>query len=394
MTGLPREAAGQEIPVQLRFDGQMSNGTSVIGKPGAFPVWENGKDTPEGLGRCAAAGISQCARQLAMEYEGIPSGLSTPVEQDFVLAYVWHAISLPGLGKEEKTALLKELEKRRSALTDRELAMINAMLAAWPESIPPARLRTETAAKHPPEAPETPTPEQLEALHKKAGEDDPEAMRELADCLLSGKGMPRNRHAAEILLKKAGKLGNRDAERQLGLMYLGVQPGHEGASPEDDESEQLGLAVLSGLARRGDTASAMHLMDFYSVKDTPGSREQAAVWGLKAAEAGSPEAMPRLAEIYKKQDKDQEADYWLERAALAGNLEALDNLIEQALLDQDARASGKWLMVLALQGPPEQRSRARSILLDILGDWGQKDTEPLRQGMQEGEAWHLARLLP
>lgn len=386
-------AVGQTVSKPIRSVGNTPSMAAANGIVDASHNRESEKTTLDELRRCAAAGVSQCARQLALGYEGIPSGLSTPVGQDFILAYIWHAISLPGLRDEEKSALRKELEKRQSALTDMELATINTVLASWPDSLPPVRLGAEAAEEETPETPQPPTPEQIEVLHQKAGEDDPDAMRELADCLISGRGMARDLHAAEILLKKASKLGNRDAERELGLMYLHAQAESRNGAPGGDESKQLGLAVLGKLAQKGDTASALSLLNFYMAKDnTPDNREQALLWGLKAAEAGSVPAMVSLAGIFGEQGKKQEETYWLERAALSGNMDALNNLIEQARLDRNARDSGKWLMVLALGDSPEQRFRARKMLLDIHEHWAQKDTENLRQGMQEGEGWFLARL--
>lgn len=368
-----------------------SYGYQDIGDTAASLAW---------MRRAVACGHVGAAVELGRLYFPLSGSLSSEtfvVDPDFVLGYAWRAIGLSGpqgelsaLEKKEGQTevedyladrLRGDIDSLREELAGLDLltlpsekAPITAILAAWPESMPPEK-SAATVVKTTP----NPGPEEVLARIKGAAlgnTGDAEALDRLE---ASGRLEDAKKEDALDLLRK--EVGRGDAAAEYGEAWSMLRWGR------DEKVMARGEAFYRTRAAKGD-ARAFVVVGL--IERARGNDDEAVIWLEKAAETGNVFA-ERLLNDYRL---DSGKDGKISRkavalaAAEAGSLNALANLISVAEQERDVPGMYKWLTVFILRTEdPAAAYRARLLLAYVNGD---ETPEELRHGMEEGERWHAA----
>lgn len=150
-----------------------------------------------------------------------------------------------------------------------------------------------------------------------------EAMRELGLLYVAGKGRPLDAKKGAFWLRRAANLGDLSAASELGELYL------NGIGVEKDPHEAVRYLTLA--AEQGSPSAMRKLGRLYarggSIESDPKSF---ILWMNKSAEAGDIAAMLEMANAYAAgfgvQESQERAVYWLEKAASLGNVDARQQL--------------------------------------------------------------------
>ncbi len=205
------------------------------------------------------------------------------------------------------------------------------------------------------------TPQKFAALRKAADQRVPDAMYRLGALYLVGDSVPKDKAQAEawiqkaaeggngkamlylatnsqdanqgcILYQKAADAGNAEGMFQRAYYYrkglCGLQKSDQSAGLQD----RKGIEVLSKSAETGDTEAMGTLADFYQFVGLDGKRDNDAAfrWRQRAAEAGDPVGMEKLARAYLEgtgvpKSKDLWLK-WLRKSAANGSVSAKQTL--------------------------------------------------------------------
>lgn len=150
-----------------------------------------------------------------------------------------------------------------------------------------------------------------------------EAMRELGLLYVAGKGRPLDANKGAFWLKRAANLGDLSAASELGELYL------NGIGVDKDPVEAIRYLKIA--AEQGSPSAMRKLGRLYArggaVESDPKNFIQ---WMSKAAEGGDIAAMLEMANAYAAgfgvQESQERAVYWLAKAAGLGNEDAKQQL--------------------------------------------------------------------
>ncbi|MGI8752377.1 MAG: tetratricopeptide repeat protein [Acidimicrobiales bacterium] len=172
----------------------------------------------------------------------------------------------------------------------------------------------------------------LKQLYVLADAGDRTAMGELGELLWS-----EQPEAARAWLERAADLGSWWAAGTLATLI--------GTS---DESERW-RHITSDLAQSDVDSGDVDAMTFLAWLHQDADPVQASALYLRAAEAGSLDAMERLGTLLVNRGNDREARQWYQRAAEAGSVNAMTNL-GRLLFYTDREEGLKWLRKAAESG--------------------------------------------
>jgi WD40 repeat protein/TPR repeat protein len=214
---------------------------------------------------------------------------------------------------------------------------------------------------------------------RQARSGDLKAMVKMADCYLSGKGVPNDHTKAFTLFKIAAEKGDCDAQKGLGLCYK------EGIGVQKDAVQSAAWYLKA--AEGGSIPAQIFMASFYlKGSGVQKDLQKATEWFKMAAEKGSVVAMYELGRSYAMgrgvPKKPAEAVRWTEKAAKKGFKPAQQLLqqlsaskpepqTEDASIGQKAqllRAQGDLKGALALYKEQEQRLRAQGNLVALKGN--------------------------
>lgn len=139
----------------------------------------------------------------------------------------------------------------------------------------------------------------IASLRKQAKAGDAEAQYQLAQALLSGKGVPQDSKQGVEWLEKAAKLDHPAAQQVLSYMYL------KGGEQNIPKNPKIGLEWLQKSADHGNAAAEYGLAVMYRDGDgetgIPRKPHEAATWFRKAArQPGSIKSQSALQEMLQK----------------------------------------------------------------------------------------------
>ncbi len=172
----------------------------------------------------------------------------------------------------------------------------------------------------------------LEELYAAACDGDREAMGELGELLWSEQPA-----VAQSWLERAVGLGSWWAAGTLATLTT---------RPEESE---LWRNIASDLAQSDVDSGDLDATIFLAIVYQDADPARASAMYLRAAEAGSLDAMERLGALLVNRGNDREARQWYQRAADAGSVGAMRNL-GRLLFYSDRDESLKWLRKAAESG--------------------------------------------
>ncbi len=306
-----------------------------------------------------------------------------PIPPNIVIAACWHAIALAGNStstSEISTQWLEQdgapdretLDALESLMLPFEKAQAKAILAAWPDSLPPEgsskSLDSENAEPTPAMSVEAFIPLLYDYLGGKR--DYRETFRALAD----------ENFLKAVVVSLQDKAATGDAHAQYSVAWFHLM----GVGTEQEK--QQALDYIRGKAEHGEAKACVHLAQHYM--ESEDLAEEAAQLYRLAAEQGRADAMLGLA-LCLGQNGDKKAEsQWLEKAAGAGNIQALMGLVELAERAQDAAGLVKWLSILSLRHPdPHAAYRARVMLGFFIEGMA---AEEMADALRNAEEWHTS----
>lgn len=335
--------------------------------------------------RAVQLGHVESAFELAQLYFPLDGTLGREdllVRPDIVTAICWLTIGLAGLpeeneddaeefrGRPSREHATEELAALASFLLPSERARAEAILAAWPDSLPPE-------GSLDPILPNTTGPRM----------DKDEFIARLYDMLNENStgetglsfrrdGMEKLSRAAYAAIEADASAGDEEARYAAAWCRL------FGVGTEKNGEEAL--AFIRARADAGEARACFHLARYYAYTDKDGETDSLC---LKAAQSGRVDAMLFLALRLREQEKRGEAATWTEKAAETGNLTAIAEMLSVAESNRDIPGMIRWLTVLSLRWPdPGAAYRARIMLAFFIDEITPAE---MTSAMEAGERWHL-----
>ena len=346
------------------------------------------------LRKAASLGDAQSAKKLGMLYfEG------RDVESDGVAVYVWlylarHGFSRPAKPKkdddeESYTSPLKFLAWTMTLQEERE---VEAILTAWPKSLPPEtplrnpKMERREHNRNRSELPPPLSPKDTAALHAQAAAGDNAAKVRLGFLHLNGRGMRTDAAKAFLLFTEAADAGDLKALHTMADLY---------ASGEGvEKNPKKARDIYTDLTHKGDVEAQVKLgkallhkrFEDSSTSDEKTAADERSALELfrKAADHGSISGMFALGSYYRKKEDYDHAAAWYERAAAAGSEGALQARLGIAESQRSAADLYTWMSIWMSCQPPDLRMRIRGLMLQFAGSLPDEKVQQLKQNV---DAW-------
>lgn len=307
-----------------------------------------------------------------------------PIRPDIVTAACWHAIGIAGIPEDaaedaddwpqyNREQAIETLSVLEALMLPFEKAEAEAILVAWPDSLPPEGSSDSLA----PENADETEPLTVDALipllygYLEGKEDAGYAVFQAA--------VDENLFQAtfETLQEKAAS-GDDDARYAVAWLQL-VKLG-------TDQEKTEALEFIRGRAEQGDAKACVHLAWQFLQDD--GSREEATRFYRRAAEQGRADAMLGLAYCLNQDGDEKAGSQWTEKAAEAGNIQALMALVEAAESKRDVPGLVKWMTIFSLRHPDPHVAYRSRVMLGMFME--AMEPEEMAEAMWKAEEWHTS----
>ncbi len=293
------------------------------------------------------------------------------VKPSFVAGFVWLAIAAAGLNEEE------DMEGRSHESMDETLAMMErllvpserqqakAILAAWPEALPPdfPVLPLEDEGPYPDET------SYITALFRYLRGSDTRLFSRLAK--------------TEETVQKRGleELSRRSEAGDDEATFAAAWCRMVGLGTEFDPDSAL--PYMREVAEKGDGRALMALVHDAMLRD-----DEATVDDLlrRAADAGNTHALLLLAGRANDQDDKAARIEWLTRALDAGSIDAVSEMIGIGETQRDFPCMVQWLAAYALAREGTAAGYRSRLVMAMLVD-EMDDDDAVRAALEAGERW-------
>ncbi|MCD8351720.1 MAG: hypothetical protein LUC93_14020, partial [Planctomycetaceae bacterium] len=291
------------------------------------------------------------------------------IQPCFVDGFVWFAIGAAGLdGEEDMEGRSRESVEESLAVMERIMAPSErqraaAILAAWPETLPPERPIRAVEGEGPYEDESS----YVIALLQYLRGDDVRAFGRLfrTDEAVQTRGFAE--------LSRRAESGEEEAEFAVAwcrLIGLGTERDHEAVLP-----------YLRQLAEEGDGRALMALVHEALERD-----DEAAMDDLRqAAEAGHPQAMLAIASQASGRGDEQGRIEWVTRAAKTGSVDAVGEMIRIGESKRDSSMMLQWLAAFALAREGTAAGYRSRLVMAMLVD--EMEDDEVRAALEAGERW-------